>query len=436
MAALDAIWDDDAEIASTSRPDAADATKSSEPLFIYGDESDTEMDGRAPPATGGAMDDAEIEAMFDEDALEMIDARAIQAKAEEAVRREEARRPQKKQAERHQILPSSSPPPEGFDDHDAGGSKPGKDGEKKRRKPIVLDESRLISPIGFPQLIEDTKNFKIKGKGHEAQDLNRLLNIYQFWAHRMYPRTQFNDTVERIEKLCHSRRMHNQLGMMRDAAFGKAPKEDAIGLSDSDNEDTGNRPQNGGTLPPSSPPRSSPPARSRASSSRPPSLPPDSSDPGDAVMTDGTRSSAAPDEDDDAELWAAIEEENNAVLSAKAPVAAPAPRRPPTNDFDDDMDDAFAVFDEVHGGGGPPPAPPPLPEFDMDDDFAMMDEIEAEQRAVPHPASSAKADEQPPKPPASQNGTNAAAPNPSPPKPRKTSDVEDEWNDDDMYADD
>ena len=72
----------------------------------------------------------------------------------------------------------------------------------------------------------------------------------------------------------------------------------------------------------------------------------------------------------------------------------------------------------------------------MEDDFAMMDEIEAEQRAVPHPGLSAKAGEQPAKPPASQNGTNAAAPNPSPPKPRTTSDVEDEWNDDDMYADD
>ncbi|KAI5899348.1 Swi3-domain-containing protein [Schizophyllum commune H4-8] len=435
MAALDAIWDDDAELASTSRPGASEDNvgKSSEPLFIYGDESDTDKDTRAPNAAGGGMDDAELEAMFDEGALEMIDARAIQAKAEEAVRREEARRPKKKPAERHQILPSSSPPPEGFDDHDAGGAKAGKDGEKKRRKPIVLDESRLISPIGFPQLIEDTKNFKIKGKGHEATDLNRLLNIYQFWAHRMYPRTQFNDTVERIEKLCHSRRMHNQLGMMRDAAFGKAPKEDAIDLSDSDNDDARERPQNGITLPSSSSPRSSPPARSRASSSRPPSLPPDSSDPGDAVMTDGTRSSAAPDNDEDAELWAAIEEDNNAMLSAKAP----APRRPPTNDFDDDMDDAFAVFDEVHGAGGPPPAPPPPPEFDMDDDFAMMDEIEAEQRAAPQSSSApAKADDQSAKPAASQNGAAATAPNSSPPKPRTTSDVEDEWNDDDMYADD
>lgn len=208
MADLDAIWDDDAELASTSRPAVSDETrKSSEPLFIHGDESDAEMpDERDAPASGAA--DVELDEMFNTRTLDLIDTRAIQAQAEAAYRKEEARRPQKRKPaeERHQILPSSSPPPEGFDDGKADG-KGEKEGEKKRRRPIVLDEGRLISNIGFPQLIEETKNFKVKGKGHEASDLNRLLNVYQFWAHRMYPRTQFNGTVERVEKLCHSNRM-------------------------------------------------------------------------------------------------------------------------------------------------------------------------------------------------------------------------------------
>lgn len=42
----------------------------------------------------------------------------------------------------------------------------------------------------------------------QVSDLNRLLQTYQFWAHKMYPKTPFNDSVQRIEKLCHGKRMH------------------------------------------------------------------------------------------------------------------------------------------------------------------------------------------------------------------------------------
>src|SRR5882762_10081140 len=45
----------------------------------------------------------------------------------------------------------------------------------------------------------------------QTTDLNRLLQVYQFWAHKMYPKTQFKDTVDRVEKLCHSKRMHVRL---------------------------------------------------------------------------------------------------------------------------------------------------------------------------------------------------------------------------------
>ena len=42
----------------------------------------------------------------------------------------------------------------------------------------------------------------------QISDLNRLIRMYQYWAHQMYPRHTFNDTIERVEKLTHSRRMH------------------------------------------------------------------------------------------------------------------------------------------------------------------------------------------------------------------------------------
>ena len=116
----------------------------------------------------------------------------------------------------------------GAGDGTGGGGGGGK--EKKPRKPVMkLDEARLLGADGFPRLVEEAKAFKTKGKGHEvshfapnrtsihshahysrekAADLSRLLQIYQFWTHKMYPKTQFRDTVQRVEKLCHSRSMH------------------------------------------------------------------------------------------------------------------------------------------------------------------------------------------------------------------------------------
>ncbi|KAJ7685237.1 replication fork protection component Swi3-domain-containing protein [Mycena polygramma] len=117
----------------------------------------------------------------------------------------------------HQILSSS--PAQHVDDEENGGGKD-KEAKKPKKKTMRLDEGRLLGDSGFPQLIDDTKNIKIKGKGHEAADLNRLLQVYQFWTHKLYPKTPFKDTVDRVEKLCHSKRMHNMLGVWRDQAHG------------------------------------------------------------------------------------------------------------------------------------------------------------------------------------------------------------------------
>ena len=73
----------------------------------------------------------------------------------------------------HQILPSSSPPRDLGDDDDdeeKGGGKKDKSkktglGGKKRPK---LDQGRLMGPDGFPALLQQAKDFKMKGKGHEV----------------------------------------------------------------------------------------------------------------------------------------------------------------------------------------------------------------------------------------------------------------------------
>ena len=45
------------------------------------------------------------------------------------------------------------------------------------------------------------RNFKFKGKGNECADLQELLKMLEHWAHRLYPKLPFKDTLEQIEKL-------------------------------------------------------------------------------------------------------------------------------------------------------------------------------------------------------------------------------------------
>lgn len=132
----------------------------------------------------------------------------------------------------HQILPSSSPPRDlGDETTGAGDTEKGaksKDGEglHKRRTIPKLDDARLLDTDGFPALVKQAKHFKPRGKGHEVgvqlscraapeltativqlADLNRLMQVYQFWSHKLYPRQTFRANVVQIEKLCHSKRM-------------------------------------------------------------------------------------------------------------------------------------------------------------------------------------------------------------------------------------
>ncbi|MED6257594.1 hypothetical protein ATANTOWER_027656 [Ataeniobius toweri] len=70
----------------------------------------------------------------------------------------------------------------------------------KRPQP-KLDSQRLISERGLPALRTLFDNVRFKGKGHEAEDLRLLMQKMENWAHRLYPKLQFEDFVERVEKL-------------------------------------------------------------------------------------------------------------------------------------------------------------------------------------------------------------------------------------------
>nr|POF18513.1 chromosome segregation in meiosis protein 3 [Quercus suber] len=80
---------------------------------------------------------------------------------------------------------------------------------RKKRTPIPkLDETLLLSEKGVPKLRKVAKTrLKFKGKGHEFNDMARLLNTYQLWLDDLYPRAKFRDGLMIVEKLGHSKRM-------------------------------------------------------------------------------------------------------------------------------------------------------------------------------------------------------------------------------------
>lgn len=241
--ALEDIWD--APIALSSHPDPYNAqeevncddnavhlpNRPHSSLFLASDSEDEDVKSPIRQGTRIAIDRPDIAALFDDldDDPEAnfqelapsldIDALRRQADAENA-----------KMLGRTAQAASRRSTGEGT--NDSADDKKGKtadmrdkDGGKEKRKPLPkLDEARLLGPDGFPALVKQAKNFKPRGKGHEVRsvqlcsfqvahaiqvsDLNRLLQVYQFWTHKMYPKTQFRGTVQRVEKLCHSKRMH------------------------------------------------------------------------------------------------------------------------------------------------------------------------------------------------------------------------------------
>lgn len=64
-----------------------------------------------------------------------------------------------------------------------------------------LDPERLKGPRGIAVIADAFKDFKFHGKGYEKMDLNRVMKRLEHWAHRLYPRFQFDDCLDKIEKL-------------------------------------------------------------------------------------------------------------------------------------------------------------------------------------------------------------------------------------------
>ncbi|WVQ83388.1 hypothetical protein IAT38_005529 [Cryptococcus sp. DSM 104549] len=95
-------------------------------------------------------------------------------------------------------------------------------GRKKKRAIAKVDADRLLSERGIPALCRAAKKFKVLGKGREKEDLRNVLNMYQLWAHGMFPKGDFAHTMLRVETECRSRRMESAMKGFYDAFHPRA----------------------------------------------------------------------------------------------------------------------------------------------------------------------------------------------------------------------
>ncbi|NXL06877.1 TIPIN protein, partial [Mesembrinibis cayennensis] len=78
-----------------------------------------------------------------------------------------------------------------------------------------LDAQRLTSERGLPALRHMFDNVKFKGKGHEAEDLKTLIRHMEHWAHRLFPKLQFEDFIDRVESLGNKKEVQTCLKRIR-----------------------------------------------------------------------------------------------------------------------------------------------------------------------------------------------------------------------------
>lgn len=95
------------------------------------------------------------------------------------------------------------------DEYRAQRQEPGKPLAQKvpRKRPKLTPES-LLGDTGLKYVLEELpKQVIYKGEGHEAGDLQRLLQAYMAWQVRIYPYIPFPDFIEKVERLGATRRV-------------------------------------------------------------------------------------------------------------------------------------------------------------------------------------------------------------------------------------
>ncbi|KAK0076839.1 hypothetical protein PV325_004798 [Microctonus aethiopoides] len=64
-----------------------------------------------------------------------------------------------------------------------------------------LNTARLRGPKGIQTIEKYFEGFKFNGKGHEKNDLDRVMKRLEHWSHRLFPKYQFDDFLDKVEVL-------------------------------------------------------------------------------------------------------------------------------------------------------------------------------------------------------------------------------------------
>jgi TIMELESS-interacting protein len=88
-----------------------------------------------------------------------------------------------------------------------------------------LDPDRLKSAKGLVSLLDEHSKLTLRGAGHEADDLNRIMFVLEHWGHRLFPKMAFDDFIERLEQLGSKKAVSVMVKKMRQGQTLEAPPE-------------------------------------------------------------------------------------------------------------------------------------------------------------------------------------------------------------------
>lgn len=94
-----------------------------------------------------------------------------------------------------------------------------------------LDEARLLSARGIPKLRDRARTLRLKGKGHEYGDAERLLGLYQMWLDDLYPKARFGDALKMVERVGHKKTVAvARRGWIEEGRPGRGEEDEGDGV--------------------------------------------------------------------------------------------------------------------------------------------------------------------------------------------------------------
>lgn len=111
-----------------------------------------------------------------------------------------------------------------------------------RNPQLRLNVARLQGERGVHTLEDYFKDIKYMGKGHEKQDLKRIMKGMEHWAHRLYPAFNFDDFLTTTEKLGKKKQIQTYMYRYRQGMLESQmnARNELESNDQSDNEDNGN----------------------------------------------------------------------------------------------------------------------------------------------------------------------------------------------------